>query len=72
MFMSISSCLSFFLSCWASFLRVVAGRDEEVGEHRQLVLGELELVILPIVLVGALELLQSLLHTRLKKKETKT
>ncbi len=47
---------------------VIARRDEQVRQHGQLVLGETLLVLLPVVLVGALELLKGLLHARLQRE----
>ena len=46
------------LSTEAEALCIVAGRDEEVCEDGQLVLGERLLVLRPVVLVGSLEVLQ--------------
>ena len=46
------------LSTEAEALGIVAGRDEEVSEDGQLVLGERLLVLRPVVLVGSLEVLQ--------------
>ena len=39
----------------AGALRVVGGRHEQVGEHRQLVVSELLPVLAPVLVVGALE-----------------
>ena len=47
-------------------LGVVARRDKEVCEDGQLVVGEFGLVVLPVVLVGALEVLKSFLKCHLQ------
>ena len=58
---------SLFLMCLViSCSGVVARRHQEVCEDRELVLGELLLVLLPVVLVGPLEVLQGLLNNHLK------
>ena len=63
--------LSQLYICWGLLFsllssRVVTRRHEQIGEHGQLVLRELLLVVLPVVLVGPLELLQGVLDARLK------
>ena len=47
--------------------RVVARRHQEVCEDGELVLCEFLLVVLPVVLVGPLEVLQSLLNNHLQR-----
>lgn len=49
-----------------NFLSIVARGDQQVGEDQQLVVGELLLVLLPVVVVGASEVGQSLLHGHLQ------
>ena len=46
--------------------RVVARRHQEVCEDRELVFCELLLVVVPVVLVGPLEVLQGLLNNHLQ------
>lgn len=48
------------------FLSIVARGDQQVGEDQQLVVGELLLVLLPVVVMGASEVGQSLLHGHLQ------
>lgn len=47
-------------------LSIVTRGDQQVGEDQQLVVGELLLVLLPVVVVGASEVGQSLLDGHLQ------
>lgn len=45
------------------FLGIVTRGDQQVGEHQELVVCELLLVLLPVVMVSPPEVRQSLLHS---------
>ena len=47
------------------WLGVVAGRNQQISQDGQLVVGKLHLVLVPVVLVGPLEVLQTLLDCHL-------
>ena len=48
---------------------VVVGRDEQIGEHDELVVRELLLVVLPVVVVCAAEIRQRFLHRQLQERK---
>ena len=49
-------------------LGIITRRNQEVGEHSQLIVGKLLFVILPVVLMRPFEVLQSLLNRHLKSE----
>ena len=48
-------------SSWTTILSVVVWTDQEVCHHQQLIFCELQLVLCPVILMRALELLQGFL-----------